>query len=82
MLNNAFNFIQETRNSYRENVLNIAKSLCSRRRIPNKFVGQKESYDRKNLYDNLNWNRKHNTTEKTFKVKIFLIVLDFNSKYS
>lgn len=54
MLNNAFNFIQETRNSYRENVLNIAKSLCSRRRIPNKFVGQKESYDRKNLYDNLN----------------------------
>jgi len=30
MLNNAVNFIQETRNSYDENILNNAKSLCSR----------------------------------------------------
>jgi len=38
MLNNAVNFIQETRNSYDKNILNNAKSLCSRWEIPDKFV--------------------------------------------
>ncbi|CAI6354262.1 unnamed protein product [Macrosiphum euphorbiae] len=63
MLNNAVNFIQETRNSYDDNVLDNAKSLCSRWGIPNKFVEKRESYAKKHFYDNLNGDRRLNTTE-------------------
>jgi len=76
MLNNAVNFIKETRNSYDNNVLDNAKSLCSRWGIPNKFVDQRESYAKKHFYDNLNGDRRLNTTEENFKVKIFFLVLD------
>lgn len=76
MLNNAVNFIQETRNSYDDNVLDNAKSLCSRWGIPNQFVEKKESYAKKHFYDNLNGDRRLNTTEENFKVKIFFLVLD------
>lgn len=75
MLNNAVNFIQETRNSYDDNVLDNAKSLCSIWGILNKFVEKRESYAKKNFYDNLNGDRRLNTTEENFKVKIFFPVL-------
>ena len=68
MLNNAVNFIQETRNSYDDNVLNNAKSLYSRWGISNKFVKKRESYAKKHFYDNLNGDRRLNTTEENFKV--------------
>lgn len=76
MLNNAVNFIQETRNSYNDNVLDNAKLLCSRWGIPNQFVEKRESYAKKHFYDNLNGDRRLNTTEENFKVKIFFPVLD------
>lgn len=76
MLNNAVHFIQETRNSYDENILNNAKSLCSRWGIPDKFVEKRLSYAKKQFYDNLNGDRMLNTTEENFKVKLFFPVLD------
>lgn len=75
MLNNAVNCIQETRNNY-DNILNNAKSLCSRWGISNQFLEKRDSYAKIHFNDNLNGDRRFNITEENLKLKIFLPVLD------
>lgn len=76
MLNNDVIYIQETRNSYDVNILSNAKSLCSRLGISNKLEEKRETYAKKHFYESLNGDRRLNTTEDNFKVKIFFPVLD------